>query len=206
MLCISFKNLVDDLWKCSNPIPNQKRINKSRLCKNFISKVFWLWPVSISLSVFFFISTLQNKQTSHLVQVFCIPTYLLPFVLPLHTSEEPGSVFSLPLCWVSIDSRTFSLYLLFQSGTISTDSASACMSCAPAHPPWWFCSRLRQHWDVLLLLQGSQPKEERKKCFLDLLTVLLLLLPGCGWPSVMKNMVLLSGNGCLRALSVSDRR
>lgn len=30
------------------------------------------------------------------------------------------------------------------------------MSCAPAHPPWWFCSRLRQRCDVLLLLRGLQ--------------------------------------------------
>lgn len=34
------------------------------------------------------------------------------------------------------------------------------MSCAPAHPPWWFCSRLRQHSDtapaVGLVAQGRE--------------------------------------------------
>lgn len=46
----------------------------------------------------------------------------------------------------------------------------------------------------------------RNKWFHDLLTVFLLLLPGCGWPSLLKNILLLSDNGCLRALYVSDRR
>lgn len=192
---VSCKNHVDDLWRLSSPIPNQSSTSQSRLLRNFFSEVLTMTCLHISFTDF---TSGPNFLRSNFSVAFC-PT-------PAHLWGAWFCLLFGPLLGSCRQQRLFPLPSLLKLNNPSCFSISSYVMCSsPVHlggSPPDSCSKVvccsscasRKCW-----LEG-------KNCLLDLLAMLLLLLPGYGQPSLLKNVLLLSGNGCFRALCVCDKR
>lgn len=178
-----------DLWRLSNPVSTQIRPNHSRLFRKLSAYLFLCLTTSM----------VRNKQTqsghnfmhSNLSFDFC-PT-------PAHLWGAWVCLLFGPLLGSCRQQRFFTLPSLLKLNNPSCFSISSyVMSSSPVHlggsPPG--------SWSNVLCCSSSGSRKccIEGNCFVYLLAVLLLLLPGCGQPSLLKNMLRLSGNGCLRAL------